>query len=70
MNNNNLQFDIYKKETNVNHFITTESNLCFEYKMVSFNFLDYRLLTIPLMNRYKIDKRNETHQQKSGIQRF
>ena len=43
-----LEFDIYRKETNVNRFITADSNHSFQHKSASFHFLVHRLLSFPL----------------------
>lgn len=53
-NNNNLEIDIFRKDTNVNKFITADSNHSFQQKMASFNFLIHRLLSFPLTkDRYQ-----------------
>lgn len=52
--NNKIEIDIYRKETNVNRFITMDSNHCFQHKTAAFNFLIHRLLSFPLSkDRYE-----------------
>lgn len=58
-NGNRLEFDVFRKETNVNSFITNDSNHCFQHKMAAFNFLVHRLLTFPLNPvRFQLELQN------------
>ncbi|KAJ8980435.1 hypothetical protein NQ317_002078 [Molorchus minor] len=48
-NQNNLEFDIYRKDTSTLRYIPNDSHHCYQHKMVwSLNFLVHRLLSFPL----------------------
>lgn len=47
-NNNKLDFDIYRKDTNTDRYITADSFNCPQHKNASFNFLIHRLFNFPL----------------------
>lgn len=54
-NKDRLEFDIYRKETNINRFITSDSNHCIQHKLAAFNFLIHRLVKFPL-TKHRFDK--------------
>ncbi|KAJ8961586.1 hypothetical protein NQ317_013064 [Molorchus minor] len=47
-NQNNLEFDIYRKDTSTLRYIPNDSHHCYQHKMASLNFLIHRLLSFPL----------------------
>ncbi|KAJ8976972.1 hypothetical protein NQ317_004004 [Molorchus minor] len=47
-NQNNLEFDIYRKDTSTLRYIPNDSHHCYQHKMASLNFLVHRLLSFPL----------------------
>ncbi|KAJ8980916.1 hypothetical protein NQ317_011557 [Molorchus minor] len=47
-NQNNLEFDIYRKDTSTLRYIPNDSHHCYQHKMASLNFLVHGLLSFPL----------------------
>ena len=49
-NGDGLEFDIYRKPTNINQFIHETSNHHFQHKMAAYNHAIHRMKTLPLTN--------------------
>ncbi|CAG9819980.1 unnamed protein product [Phaedon cochleariae] len=59
---NNLEFDVFRKETNTPRYITDDFNHCFPYKMAILNFLVHILLLFPLRKQRFDVERNGIHE--------
>lgn len=46
-----IEFDIYRKPTNNNRYILSDSNHCFKHKMAAFNCMINRAIKIPLTSK-------------------
>lgn len=57
-NNNNLTFEIYRKSTNVDRYIPSNSHHCFSQKMASFNCMIHRMLSIPMNTEKQQEERS------------
>ncbi|KAJ8983150.1 hypothetical protein NQ317_016249 [Molorchus minor] len=57
-NQNNLEFDIYRKDTSTLRYIPNDSHHCYQHKMASLNFLVHRLLSFPL-SKERFEKREK-----------
>lgn len=54
-NENKLEFDIFRKDTNTLRYIPNDSHHCAQHKMASMNFLVHRLMSVPL-NKDRFEK--------------